>query len=597
MSCRAFYWRIKNLMQKLYNLQTKQDLANSLRVPLKYLTHKIYIQNSYTEFEIPKKNGEMRKISAPNNELKQLQRKLLKALYFRKKQIQEEYNKSKNLPLDRVNNISHAFEQGSGSRKKISKGIITNANIHVNKKFVLNIDLKDFFDSFHFGRVQGFFEKNKNFLISHDISIMLANLVCHNGSLPQGAPTSPIITNLITHIMDMKILKICKKYKLDYTRYADDLTFSTNKKDFLDYKNDFLKEITTQIKKSGFMINDKKTRLQYKSARQEVTGLVVNKKINVKREYYKTIRAMANSLYKNGTFIIGIDNKDEKIEGNINQLEGKFAFIDYIERFNNIKSNNTKPWSAKEKDYQKFIFYKYFIATKKPLIITEGKTDIKYIKAALKNLYKDYPNLVEKVDDKFDFKSAFLKRTKRLEYFLNLPIDGADAMANFYSSTFVKLEKIFKEKYKITPKNALIYLFDNETMKDKPLRKFINSLKVNDKEEIKKEMRTKFFYELEQNKYLVACNLIDSEKKCELKDNKNKKCEKCELKCKFEREIEDLFKEFPKLKGKTFDKNAKPNDEKYYSKNELANYILKRYNEIDFTNFRPLLDIISKIVN
>src|SRR5699024_7070708 len=105
------------------------------------------------------------------------------------------------------------------------KSIITNARIHRNKRLVVNIDLKDFFPSFHFGRVRGFFEKNKYFLLSREVSTIIAQLTCYKGSLPQGAPTSPIITNLICQILDYKLLKIAKKYKTDYSRYADDLTF------------------------------------------------------------------------------------------------------------------------------------------------------------------------------------------------------------------------------------------------------------------------------------------------------------------------------------------------------------------------------------
>ena len=114
-----------------------------------------------------------------------------------------------------------------------NKSIYTNAAIHRNKRFVLNMDLQNFFDSFHFGRVRGFFIKNRNFNCTNEIATMIAQIVCYKGKLPQGAPSSPVITNLICGSLDYRISKLSKKYKLDYTRYADDITFSTNNRHFI----------------------------------------------------------------------------------------------------------------------------------------------------------------------------------------------------------------------------------------------------------------------------------------------------------------------------------------------------------------------------
>src|SRR5690606_14369243 len=108
----------------------------------------------------------------------------------------------------------------------------------------------------------------------------------------------------ICEILDYRLLKIAKKYRLDYTRYADDLTFSTNDKKFLDLQTKFYEEIDEEIKRAGFKINEKKVRLQYKDSRQVVTGLVVNEKINVPSTYYKETRAMAHHLYNHGWFEI-----------------------------------------------------------------------------------------------------------------------------------------------------------------------------------------------------------------------------------------------------------------------------------------------------
>lgn len=306
-------------------------------------------------------------------------------------------------------NISHGFEK--------EKDIISNGEIHRNKRVIINIDLKDFFDSFHFGRVCGFFEKNRNFALPHDLAIILAQLTCYNGRLPQGAPTSPIITNYICQIFDIRVLAIAKKYHLDYTRYADDLSFSTNDKRFFEQKESFKKELVREIERAGFKINTKKTSIQYKDSRQIVTGLVVNKKLNVDHRYYKQVRAMANTLYKTGSF----DNNG--VKGTINQLEGKFSFINSLDKYNNKKdagnSHSAYYLNGREKQYQKFLFYKYFFAHESPIIVTEGKTDIRYIKAALKNLYAEYPELIEKTEEGlFKFKVTFFIDQKELIIFL-----------------------------------------------------------------------------------------------------------------------------------------------------------------------------------
>lgn len=207
-------------MSQFNQIASRNELADFLGVSRKILTHILYIrktENLYVSFDIPKRSGGTRTIHAPQNELKSVQQKLAKSLIDYYDFIKKDNNIK--------SNISHAFEK--------KKGIITNAEIHRNKRIVLNLDLKDFFDSFHFGRVYGYFHKNKYFALNEEVSIVIAQLVCYNRKLPQGAPTSPIITNLICQILDYNILKLAKKYKLDYTRYADDLTFSTNKRTFI----------------------------------------------------------------------------------------------------------------------------------------------------------------------------------------------------------------------------------------------------------------------------------------------------------------------------------------------------------------------------
>lgn len=280
-----------------------------------------------------------------------------------------------------------------------------------------------------------------------EVAIVFAQLTCYNGCLPQGAPTSSIITNLICEILDIRLLKLAKDYKLDYTRYADDMTFSTNDKNILKRFDEFYAKLNLEIERAGFKINTKKTRLQYKDSRQTVTGLVVNKKISVDRRYCKKVRAMAGHLYRHGTF--NIDNHP----GTLNQLEGMFSFINTIYYYNNeLLYNQKKPKSSslnsREKQCQKFLFYKNFFVNPTPLIITEGKTDVRYIKTALKILYKGYPSLIEKRGSNYEFKVSFLNRSKIFSYLFGKSNGGANS--------FVELANMFLVKSK---NNNLLKLF------------------------------------------------------------------------------------------------------------------------------------------
>lgn len=456
--------------------------------------------------------------------------------------------------------ISHAFQKG--------KSIITNSSYHKNKRFIVNIDLENFFDSFNFGRVRGFFIKNSFWNLTEEVATVIAQLTCYNGFLPQGAPTSPIITNMICNIMDMHLLKI-------YTRYADDMTFSTNDKHFIEYYDDFYNELSSEISKSGFQINQKKTRILFHNSRQEVTGLIVNKKISIKREYYRTTHAMAHNLYINGEYKI-----NESI-GTINQLEGRFAFIDQIEKYNNMqdtKNHSISTLNHREKKYQEFLFYKNFCASSKPLIVTEGKTDILYIKSALRNMYEKYPNLIEKKDNEWKYKITFLHRSDKLRYFFDFNLDGADAMQNIYNmytgagKAQVNYYEYFHEKCKVKMQQPIILLFDNEFEKGKPIKKFIGTCKCDEQ-----NLRKALYSHLIGNLYVQIVPLAHSKPQCE---------------------IEDLFSDdilSIELKGRKFDRTGKADITKYYNKDVFSKYILKHYETIDFSAFIPLFDTLEKI--
>ena len=200
--------------------------------------------------------------------------------------------------------LAHGFEQ--------KRSIITNATLHKRRRYVLNLDLKDFFPSINFGRVRGFFIKDKHFALQEKVATVIAQIACFNNELPQGSPCSPVLSNLIGHLLDTRLARFAKIYKCTYSRYADDITFSTNRKDFpaelaaLVAGTLSIWEVATplrdKIEHSGFRINDKKTRMQLRGSRQVTTGLMVNAKVNIRQEYYRTARSMANELFQRGSY-------------------------------------------------------------------------------------------------------------------------------------------------------------------------------------------------------------------------------------------------------------------------------------------------------
>lgn len=571
---------------KFNEIKTRDDLAIHLKIPrrsLNYLLYKIKPERSYSEFFIPKKSGESRRISAPSTRLKNVQNKLNKSILVYMKE--SEFPKSK---------IAYGYSK--------KKSIVFNSENHIKKKIVINIDIKNFFESINFGRVRGFFINNKYFGMSPEVSTIIAQLTCYNNSLPQGAPTSPLISNLVGQILDHRISKLCKKYKLIYTRYVDDLTFSTNNLEIVNEYGDFINDIDEILKKSGFQRNIEKTRIQYSNSRQTVTGLIVNKKINIPREYYKRTRSMLHSLILNGNFFL---DKDKLLVGNLNQLEGRFSFIDYIEKYNN---NNQKEMrkpiklNTREKQFQKFLFYKQFFENDRPLIITEGKTDILYLKAALKNLYNQYPELITKSNDgKFQFKIQFFKRTDRNKYFLNIKNDGADTLKeiyNFYSkkNSNKSIDGALIEEIKLlskrSPKNPVILLFDNETKNiknsKKPLLKFVDHVtavvgnRTKQDEKRKKQLLS----------HISQCLHVNIKDNLYIATNPLKNGQD-------EAEIEDLF-EFNDLKhminGVEFVYTKDKTISNRLEKDDLSKIISQKYKDVSFVNFIPLLDAISDII-
>lgn len=271
----------------------------------------------YFEYEIRKKKGGVRKISAPTEKLKLAQKRLN---YF----LQQYYYLFK--PDEVFGFIRHPKYQ------KTPSPIVENANAHVLKKEVLNIDIKDFFSSISANRVKKLFS-SEVFRFDENIATALALLCTYEGKLPTGAPTSPVISNFICIQMDEELLQFCNKNNLTYSRYADDLTFSSMES----ISTDQLLDIISIIQANKFNINEKKLRIKSAGQQQRVTGLIVNEKINVPREYIKKTRAMIYDLTHNG--ILAATKNHFKIKGEIsfqhcekffNRLSGMIQFIGQV---------------------------------------------------------------------------------------------------------------------------------------------------------------------------------------------------------------------------------------------------------------------------
>lgn len=246
---------------------------------LLYYCNPNHVFHRYKEFKIKKKSGGFRQITAPRN-------------------------RSFMLILRYVNEIFKAIYTPSEFAMGFTKGrsVVDNASKHKGMNYVFNIDIKDFFPSIEQARVWKRLQlKPLNF--PQPVANILAGLCSmrvqkdndmkHSYILPQGAPTSPIITNMICDTLDRRLAGLAKRFGLNYSRYADDITFSSMHNVYKT-DGDFWKELNRIIEGQGFTINKAKTRLQKRGSRQEVTGLIVCQKTNVNQRYVRGIR---NILY------------------------------------------------------------------------------------------------------------------------------------------------------------------------------------------------------------------------------------------------------------------------------------------------------------
>lgn len=565
-------------LQKLREAKTLVDLAELLNFKpqvITYLLFKLTDSQRYSEFEISKKSGGTRTIAAPTDKLKRLQTNLSNLLSNCSQEL--EASGARKTPF------VHGFVKG--------KSILTNAKVHRNKRWVLNLDLHDYFGTVNFGRVRGTFIKDRCFELHADIATLVAQIACRNNALPQGSPCSPIIANMVARTMDLKLVDVANQYGLRYSRYADDITFSTRKQDFPEavahnattggiHKWVLGDKLTKVLTRSGFSENPKKTRLQYLESRQEVTGLVVNKRVNVTREYRKQVRAMVHSLVSTGAYKLDtaaqarVNNKRTKTVDPLKQLQGMLGFIDWVDiRAQGVAYDHKYKTAFKEgdltsqeKQYRKFLFYREFFSMERPVILTEGKTDKVHLYAAIKKQALLYPLLA-------DTKTLPVNTTVRvfpcLERRTNALMGltaGAPNLASFIDAYAGETKKFHKPKMR----QPVIVLVDLDSGWKK-----IQGI-ITKKTHVKPD-GSENFYRVGSNLYVVCIPPPPGA------------TEGC---------IEDLYSAKVlslKLGGKSFDKSNKTIDlGLHYGKQVFAEKIVRTHaSKINFSGFNPLLERIS----
>jgi RNA-directed DNA polymerase len=254
-------------------------------------------EHFYRTFVIPKKSGGKRIINEPLPSLKEIQRWIL----------EEILNKCAASPYAKA--------------YVLNRSIRDNARFHVRQKLVLKIDIKNFFPSLHLRNVIGFFLKSGYSLA---VATLLGNLCCLNGELPQGAPTSPALSNILMIRIDRRISAFAKKQGIYYTRYADDMTFSG------DFEPGMLiKFVRSVLKDNKLRINYKKLRVMQRGQRQEVTGVVVNEKIQAQKEMRKKLRQAIYYIEKYG-LASHLDKTENTRANHIYHLLGIANFILFL---------------------------------------------------------------------------------------------------------------------------------------------------------------------------------------------------------------------------------------------------------------------------
>ncbi len=265
----------------------------------------------YRPFSLPKKSGGVRHIHAPEPALKMVQWAL--APFFR--------------TMFTPAVCSFGFERG--------RGIVENAEVHLGQDWVLNADIQNFFPSISARRLRGLFLSEWGPQLSPYMADCLVQLVTHQGRLPQGAPSSPVLTNLVAADLDIRLEGLARHFGCRYSRYVDDLTFSSSGRRALEEVMPRLQRI---VESEGFGLNPQKTRVQPASMRQGVTGLVltsrksgVNPAVSAPREFRRQTRSMLHAWRVKG-LAPAAECMNQSPDDFARSLEGRIAHICHVRR-------------------------------------------------------------------------------------------------------------------------------------------------------------------------------------------------------------------------------------------------------------------------
>lgn len=291
---------------------------------IKHFYYRGEMQRHYLAFDIPKKNGAKRRILAPTDKLKTIQARianLLSKLYTPREPVK-------------------AFLEGTS--------IVANARPHCRKKYVFNVDLENFFGTITFARVRGMLIA-KPYSLSPETATVIAHLTTVNSILPQGAPSSPILSNMLCASLDRDLYSLAKRHRSVYTRYADDITFSFYcpidfvPAELVDWSeangraNHYFSqvgyELASAIERHGFKVNQSKVRLQGPHERRIVTGLVTNQKPNVPRTYIRKTAALIHSIEKYGVEAANIVFREKNPNSTAtveSHLQGRLLYIKQV---------------------------------------------------------------------------------------------------------------------------------------------------------------------------------------------------------------------------------------------------------------------------
>jgi hypothetical protein len=299
--------------------RTRKELASFLQMSndaLDGLLSEPPREECYSTHYVRKRSGGLREIRVPKKDLKDAQRKLRSYLEGR--------TSPSTMPF------AHGFHR--------HRSIVTNALQHSAKRLVLVIDITDFFSSITQEQIYKRLIE-RPFHARHEVADAIAKLACDDGVLPQGSPLSPLLANLVCGDMDRDIAGLVGD-EVAYTRYADDLAFSTHREAFplslMEKAGPRPGEVAISggvqeiLRANGFELNHAKTRLQIRGQRQVVTGLVVNEKPNVQRRHVRKIRSSLHALERYYRRAL-LNEKQQLEKDRLNlQIEGGLAFLTQV---------------------------------------------------------------------------------------------------------------------------------------------------------------------------------------------------------------------------------------------------------------------------